>query len=864
MSVEFASALSEKIQNHPEFWSDLLYVQTKGVEFCIGTTFEKDSKSLTTEKDVGYVQRLMYCASVFAQSSDEGYRGMAQTIALSCLLAKPEEHVRERTSSVLAQIGNFPGIQYVNQHHGDYHSSFLSYLRSILLESINSVQIRGLPVALTDFQLNVWRSLQGTSSASVSAPTSAGKSYVVTEFLCQRVLDAQAITAIYVAPTRALLAEVHKKIHGRFLEHKDVRVSTVPALDVEARPKQIFVLTQERLHVLLAIADVQADIVIVDEAQNLADGSRGMILQDCLEKLKQIKSDTKIILLSPGAEGFENAARLLDLGSIEIKQTRLSAVMQNRIQVKAVEGNSKALNLALLNREGVTDLGEVKTSRGVGDPQTRLAAVALELGQKGGALVYATGPVDCEETAEQLTSDLPMQQSKDLSDLSKFIKDHIHPDYGLSEMVLHSVAFHYGRMPTLLREAIEAAFRNGHIKYLVCTTTLFQGVNLPARSVFIDTPTRGRGTLLDPAHLWNFAGRAGRLGKDLIGNVFLVDYDTWSEQKLNEHADYKVIPAFSETIEKNFEAVLQAMRGELVTLDENTAQSVDEVSAAAGLLLARSANLRADSLIGRLTNVSLEQKQQLVEVAQNSSGALGLPSKILESNWTVDLYGLQRLAKRMREKIADGKLDDLIPVHPREANAYDRYGLIFGRLAREVMGYKGQSIAKYGNFVATYALLWMKGTPYPVILKKWIDFQRGRFPKKKTNDHVRDGFDFFETVLRFKMVQLGKAYIDVLLFVMKEMGHESRRGEVFDYALALELGVSTTSGRAFVELGTSRIAAIALEALFPDSELTPALAREKLAALNLKAVTLSPIILDELRQLRLIEVAPEDSNSAAY
>mgnify|MGYP000228665978 CR=1 FL=1 len=70
------------------------------------------------------------------------------------------------------------------------------------------------------------------------------------------------------------------------------------------------------------------------------------------------------------------------------------------------------------------------------------------------------------------------------------------------------VEYEYGldAPPSLLREALEASFKQEvtGLKYLVCTTTLAQGINLPARSVFINTPKRGRGENLDPALLWNF------------------------------------------------------------------------------------------------------------------------------------------------------------------------------------------------------------------------------------------------------------------------------------------------------------------------------------------------------------------------
>ncbi len=77
-----------------------------------------------------------------------------------------------------------------------------------------------------------------------------------------------------------------------------------------------------------------------------------------------------------------------------------------------------------------------------------------------------------------------------------------------------------------------------------------------------------------------------------------------------------------------------------------------------------------------------------------------------------------------------------------------------------------------------------------------------------------------EDVLRFQYVQLGKAYIDILNLALRETGNAARIAEIFDFPLALELGVATKSGWSFMELGLSRIAASALEPNFPNSNLS--------------------------------------------
>jgi len=146
----------------------------------------------------------------------------------------------------------------------------------------------------------------------------------------------------------------------------------------------------------------------------------------------------------------------------------------------------------------------------------------------------------------------------------------------------------------------------------------------------------------------------------------------------------------------------------------------------------------------------------------------------------------------------------------------------------------------------------MQGKPYPVLLSKWVTYKRKKKPAAKINDLIRTGFEFFEQVLRFQMVQAGKAYLDVLHYVLESHNLGERRSEAFDFSLALELGVSSTTGRSFIELGVSRIVATILEGLFPNSELTPKEAKEKLRDLDMSGVGLSPVIVGELRNLDLI------------
>lgn len=94
-------------------------------------------------------------------------------------------------------------------------------------------------------------------------------------------------------------------------------------------------------------------------------------------------------------------------------------------------------------------------------------------------------------------------------------------DVVLRKTVSFGVAFHHAGLTMDERDIIEAAFRNGALRVLVATSTLSSGVNLPARRVIIRTPIF-HGKPVDILLYKQMIGRAGRMGKDLMGESFLI------------------------------------------------------------------------------------------------------------------------------------------------------------------------------------------------------------------------------------------------------------------------------------------------------------------------------------------------------
>ena len=130
------------------------------------------------------------------------------------------------------------------------------------------------------------------------------------------------------------------------------------------------------------------------------------------------------------------------------------------------------------------------------------------------------------------------------------MREYLHKDYYLIDCLKKGVAFHFGKLPQRIREKVETLYEQKVIDYMFCTSTLLEGVNLPAQNIFILNNTIGLRKFTD-VDFWNLAGRAGRLSKELSGNIICVRLDSnkWKVKENDmEMIRTKVIQHVSTTI----------------------------------------------------------------------------------------------------------------------------------------------------------------------------------------------------------------------------------------------------------------------------------------------------------------------------
>lgn len=51
-------------------------------------------------------------------------------------------------------------------------------------------------------------------------------------------------------------------------------------------------------------------------------------------------------------------------------------------------------------------------------------------------------------------------------------------NYILGKLLNNKISIHYGNIPLLIRQKIEKLFTNNQVGFLICTSTLLEGINL--------------------------------------------------------------------------------------------------------------------------------------------------------------------------------------------------------------------------------------------------------------------------------------------------------------------------------------------------------------------------------------------------
>jgi hypothetical protein len=407
---------------------------------------------------------------------------------------------------------------------------------------------------------------QAATAVVIDLPTSGGKT-LLAEFRILQALnqfDAENGWVAYVAPTRALTAQITRRLRRDF-EPIGVRVEALTgAVEVDAfedellkqsgdqRAFDVLVATPEKLQFVIRNKKVPRPLalVVMDEAHNIEDEHRGMRMELLLATIKQECARANFLLLMPFVEKAEKLARWLaddaragraiSLGTTAWKPNErivglFSAEADDsvragwRMRFESLVNTSKAMHLKGTHyADGVKPLNvpRSKVINAQGEQSgfgLQTAAMAKIFSGRGSCVAIATRTDQVWAMAREAAEAMPASRSisENVRLVQDFLRTEISPAFELIGLLDKGVGVHHTGLSDEARSLMEWLTEIGDIRILCATTTIAQGINFPVSSVFLASHLYPYGIEMAPREFWNLAGRAGRMNQDSVGVVGL-------------------------------------------------------------------------------------------------------------------------------------------------------------------------------------------------------------------------------------------------------------------------------------------------------------------------------------------------------
>jgi superfamily II DNA/RNA helicase len=767
--------------------------------------------------------RLLLAGSILARSDQRTYQDAALRIATSAVTLSESQAVKDAGAVLLDKLSNFRAIALAREREllaPDLDARLGMALRieaqhrqmdnAVLVESSG----RWLPV--NDFQQRFWNSAADHQWLSASAPTASGKTFLVLQWLIDQMRSTDARIAVYLAPTRALVSEIDSNLSFLLGRKSGIEVSSLPLREKydAARAdgaKLILVFTQERLHLLANILGdaIAIDLLIVDEAHKIGDNQRGVILQDAIERAGRSNPTLKLVFISPATQ---NPEELLvdapDGAQVAAVDSDAPTVLQNLIVAEQVSRKPKLWDLSLRQQGATLPVGRLQLASSPAGLTKRLAFIAAAAGERGGTLVYANGAAEAEKVADLISQLLPQADALDseLAELADLARKGVHPNFALASLVERGVAFHYGNMPSLIRLEVERLFRAGKIRFLVCTSTLVEGVNLSCRTIVLRGPRKGKGHPMEPHDFWNLAGRAGRWGDEFQGNIICIDPEDTTAWPGG-------VPARARyPIKRESDAVLELGHGMADYLDQRATTSLADLDEAEQFEQVGAYLLATYLRLGSISQANLAKRHDPEIVARLDESLAGMASQIdigpeiAGRHPGVSALGMQHLLDAFRSY--PGDVENLLPAEVDSQDSYDRFVTIMRRINQHLF----PAFLPEG-LIPLHALIvvqWLKGFSLAAMIRKNIDYHKTHNKPYKLPVLIRHTMELVEQIARFRAPKYFSAYIDVLSRHLREIGRDDLIEDGLDIGTQLEFGVSSRTLLSLMELGLSRMSAVTL------------------------------------------------------
>ncbi|HET7529876.1 MAG TPA: DEAD/DEAH box helicase [Mycobacteriales bacterium] len=406
----------------------------------------------------------------------------------------------------------------------------------------------GYDFPFDEFQQHACEALEDGHGVLVAAPTGAGKT-IVGEFAAFLALRTGG-KCFYTTPIKALS---NQKFHDLVERHGATNVGLLTGDNAVNGDASVVVMTTEVLRNMLYAQSPALrglSYVVMDEVHYLADRFRGAVWEEVILHLPDRVTLVSLSATVSNAEEFgEWLQEVRGDTTVIVEEHRPVPLWQEvlvgrRLYDLFVDDAQENVNPAL----GRLDAEEARFARVHDDrrpprggrrPRSRVDVPSrpevVETLDRAGllpAIVFVFSRNGCDAGVRQcLRSGLRLAEPAERHRIRDVLDERIVdiPDEDLavlgfaefSDALQRGIASHHAGMLPVFKEIVEELFSAGLVKVVFATETLALGINMPARSVVLESLVKWNGEAhvdLSPGEYTQLTGRAGRRGIDVEGH----------------------------------------------------------------------------------------------------------------------------------------------------------------------------------------------------------------------------------------------------------------------------------------------------------------------------------------------------------
>ncbi len=398
-----------------------------------------------------------------------------------------------------------------------------------------------LAFAPDPFQVEALDSIASNRSVVVTAPTGAGKTLIAEGAIALTL--ANGTRAFYTTPIKALS---NQKYNDLVADRGEADVGLLTGDNVINGDAPIVVMTTEVLRNMIYEGSGALEglgTVILDEVHYLANRHRGSVWEEIIIHLDP---SVPIVCLSAtiaNAEEFTEWVRSRRGPTDLIVETNRPVPLTSMYMWKDRHHEGTVEMRPVFGRNGRPN---TSISKLLGRSQSRFrrfttprrTEVASHLHKEGllPAIYFVFSRKGCDQAAEQIAAaGLGLTDADDRERIRTIIDRHVaHLSPGdltvlgferwRSVLERGAAAHHAGLIPAF-KETVEELFIEGLIQFVAATETLALGINMPAKTVVLESLSKFNGEtheLLQPSDYTQLTGRAGRRGIDTEGTAVVL------------------------------------------------------------------------------------------------------------------------------------------------------------------------------------------------------------------------------------------------------------------------------------------------------------------------------------------------------